>query len=85
MSRLITSTERIEKVQQLIEKARTMERPVEGPWKDFTYTAEIKDLMRQARDLLKFIPYTSGVPDEIKEEAKTLQKEIDQTEKELLH
>ena len=85
MSRLITSAERIEKAQQLIEKARAMERPAEGPWKDFTYTAQIKDLMRLARELRKFIPYTSGVPAETKEQAKELQKEIDKAEMELLH
>lgn len=85
MSKLITAAERIEKARQLMEKARALKPEQEGPFPDFSYTAQIKDLMRQARDLLKFIAYTAGVSAEIKEETKKIQMEIDQTEKELLH
>jgi len=85
MSRLIPAAERIAKAHALIEKARTLERSQEDPWQDFSYTAQVKDLMRQARELIKFIAYTSGVSTEIKAEAKALFGEIDQAEQELLH
>ncbi len=85
MSRLIPAAERIAKAHALIEKARTLERSQEDPWQDFSYTAQVKDLMRQARELIKFIAYTSGISAEIKAEAKALFEEIDQAEQELLH
>jgi len=85
MSRLITASERIEKARALIEDARKLERSAESPWQDFTYAAEVKDLLRQARELLKFISYTSGVVEETKAEAKAVQVEIAQAEQELLH
>jgi len=85
MSRLITSAERITKARALIQKARELKRSEEGEWQDFSYTAQVKDLLRQARELLKFIAYTSGIPAETKAETKAVQAEIDQTEQELLH
>ena len=85
MSKLITAAERIEKARGFIEKARKLERSQEEGWLDFSYTAQVKDLLRQARELIKFIGYTSGVPAETKDEAKKVFDEIAQAEKELLH
>jgi ribonuclease D len=85
MSRLIPAAERIEKARALIEKARKLERSPEDPWQDFSYTAQVKDLLRQARELVKFIAYTSGVAAELKAEAKAIAGETEQVEKELLH
>ncbi len=85
MSRLITAAERLERARKLIEKARDLPLPEGMGWADFSYSAEIKDLMRQARDLIKFIAYTSGLAPETKADAKTVAQEIDQAEKELLH
>jgi ABC-type Na+ transport system ATPase subunit NatA len=85
MSRLIPSAERIVKARQLIEKARNLERSEEEGWQDFSYTAQVKDFLRQAREMIKFISYTSGISAEIKAEAKVVYTEIDQAEQELLH
>jgi 23S rRNA pseudoU1915 N3-methylase RlmH len=85
MSRLITASERIVKARTLIDQARKLERSQEDPWQDFSYAAQVKDLMRQGRELIKFIGYTSGISEEIKEEAKVVFTELDQTEQELLH
>ncbi len=85
MSRLITAAERLQRARQLIQTARDLPIPEGMGWADFSYTAEIKDLMRQGRELIKFIPYTSGISAEIKADAKLVAQEIDQTEKELLH
>jgi hypothetical protein len=85
MSKLITATERIVKARELIEKARKLERLPDKGWQDFSYTAEVKDYMRKAREMIKFIGYTSGVSAETKAEAKVVFDEIDQAEQELLH
>jgi hypothetical protein len=85
MSRLVTAAERIEKARALIEKAHKLPRAEKDPWQDFSYTAQVKDLMRQAREWIKFIGYTSGVSAEIKAEAKSILAETELVEKELLH
>ena len=85
MSRLISATERITKARALIEKTRQLERAPEDPWQDFSYTAQVKDLLRQGRELIKFIGYTSGIPADTKDEAKKVFGEIDQADQELLH
>jgi ABC-type Na+ transport system ATPase subunit NatA len=85
MTKLITATERIEKARGFIEKARKLERSEEVGWLDFSYTAQVKDFLRQAKEMIKFIGYTSGIPNETKEEAKKVYEEIAAAEKELLH
>jgi len=85
MSRLIPAAERLERARKMIEKAREIPIPEEMGWADFSYAAQVKDLMRQARELIKFIPYTSGIPAEVKEDTKKVAQEIEQAEQELLH
>lgn len=85
MSKLITAAERITLARDLIQQARDYPIPEDAGWVDFSYTAQIKDLMRKARELIKFIGYTSGVSAEVKGESKAVSLEIDQAENELLH
>lgn len=85
MTKLITAAERIEKARGFIEKAQKLERSEEAGWLDFSYTAQVKDLLRQAKEMIKFIGYTSGVAAETKEDAKRVFEEITAAEKELLH
>ena len=85
MSRLIPALERINRARALIQKARDLPVPEETGWRDFSYVAQIRDMLRQTRDLIKFIPYTSGVPAELKEEVKKVYTEADLAEKELFH
>jgi hypothetical protein len=47
--------------------------------------AQVKDLLQQARDLIKFIPYTPSATPEMKSQVAELFKEADLTAKELLH
>ncbi len=49
MSRLIPAAERIVKARVLIQKARDLPIPAEGGRADFSYIAQVKDLLRQAR------------------------------------
>lgn len=85
MSRLIPAAERIKRARTLIQKARDLPVPAEGGRYNFTYIAEVKDLLRQARDLIKFIPNTPTATPEIKEEVARIFEEADQANQEILH
>jgi hypothetical protein len=85
MSKLIPAAERIVKARELIQKARDLPVPEEGGRGDFSYIAQVKDLFRQARDLIKFIPQSASASDEIKEEVKKIYQEIEQANQEILH
>jgi hypothetical protein len=85
MAKMIPASERITRARLLIQKARDLPVPLEAGRHDFSYIAQVKDIMQQARDLVKFIPYTVGVSDETKEEVKRIFQETQQAEKEILH
>ena len=85
MAKLIPATERITRARNLIQQARDLPVPTSGLGKsDFSYMAQVKDLMRQAKDLIKFIPQTAGVSVEMKEEVKKVYAEIEQATKTIL-
>jgi hypothetical protein len=84
MSKVIPTEERIRKARTLIEKARNIPRPDDRGWEDFSWSAKVKDVLRQANDLIKFIPMTSGPSAELKAEAAQLMKDITVAEKEIL-
>jgi len=86
MAKLIPATERIARARKLIQQARDVPVPQGSLGKsDFSYIANIKDILRQARDLVKFIPQTAGVSDEMKEEVKKVYEEIEQATREILY
>lgn len=85
MVKLITAAEKIARAKVLITQARDLPVPETTGWQDFSYVARVKDLMRQARDLIKFIPLTAGADPMLKQEAKELLVYIDKEEKAILH
>jgi hypothetical protein len=85
MSRLIPSAERILKARALIEKARQYPVPPDGGRGDFSYIAHVKDLLQQARDMIKFINYNPATSAEMKAEVLQINQETVQAEKEILH
>lgn len=85
MSRLITAAERIERARALIQQARQLPVPVDTGKYDLSYIAKVKDLLRQARDLVKFIPYNPSYSAEMKADVKKIFEEADQANKEILH
>jgi hypothetical protein len=86
MPKLIPATERILRARKLIQQARDFPVPQEGLGKsDFSYIANIKDLLRQARDMVKFIPQTAGVSAEMKVEVKKIYTEADLANREILY
>ena len=86
MAKLIPATERILRARKLIQQARELPVPQGGLGKsDFSYIANVKDILRQAKDMVKFIPQTAGVSAEMKEEVKKVYDEIDQASREILY
>lgn len=86
MTKLIPAAERIVRARKLIQQARDLPVPTTGLGKsDFSYIANVKDLLRQAKDMVKFIPQTAGVSVELKEEVKKIYEEIEQATREILY
>ena len=85
MPRLIPASERIVRARALIQKARDLPVPKEGGKHDFSYIAQVKAILQQARDLIKFIPYTPSATAEIKGEVNKIFQEAAQAEREILH
>ena len=86
MAKLIPASERIIRARKLIQQARDLPVPQTGLGKsDFSYIANIKDLLRQARDMVKFIPQTAGVSAEMKAEVKKVYEEAEQADREILY
>ena len=85
MPRLIPASERIIRARALIQKARDLPVPAGAGRSDFSYIAQVKDLLQQARDLVKFIPYTPSATPEMKAEVSKIFQEADQASKEILH
>lgn len=86
MPKVIPAAEKIQRARALIQKARDYPVPTEGLGKgDFSYMANVKDLLRQARDLIKFIPQTIGVAAEVKDDVKKVYQEIEDTLREILY
>jgi len=86
MAKMIPAEERIKRARTLIQQARDLPVPTTGLGKsDFSYIAKVKDLLRQAKDMVKFIPQTAGVSAEMKVEVKKIYDEIEQADREILY
>jgi D-ribose pyranose/furanose isomerase RbsD len=85
MAKLIPAAERVVRARQLIQEAREFPIPPEMGKNDLSYIAGIKDLLRQARDMIKFIPQTAGVSAEMKEDVKKIYEEIEQANRDILY
>ena len=85
MSRIIPATERIQRAHLLIQKARELPVPAEGGKVNFSYIAQVKALLQDARDLVKFIPKTPSATAELKEQVSQIFQEADRANQEILH
>ena len=85
MPKLIPAAERILLARKLIQQAREYPIPAELGKNDLSYIANVKDLMRQAKDMVKFIPQTAGVSAEMKAEVKKIYEEIEQATRDILY
>jgi hypothetical protein len=85
MPRLIPAAERVARASALIQEARDLPVPADGGRADFSYIAKVKDLLRQAIDLIKFIPKSPSATEKMKEDVKLIYQEAERAEHELLH
>jgi hypothetical protein len=85
MSRLIPAAERIVRARALIQQARDLPLPVEGGRYSFSYIAQVKGLLQQARDLVKLIPYSPSTSTEMKVDVKKIFQEAEQANTEIFH
>ena len=85
MAKMIPAAERIIRARKLIQNARDFPVPAELGKNDLSYIAGVKDLLRQARDLVKFISMTAGVSAVMKEEVRKVFEEADQANREILY
>jgi S-adenosylmethionine synthetase len=85
MSRLILAVERVRRARLLIQKARHLPIPAEVGKNDFSYIAQVKALLQDARDLVKYIPKTPSATAEIKEQVSQILQEADRANQEILH
>jgi hypothetical protein len=86
MAKLIPAADRIARARKLIQQGRDLPVPSTGLGKsDFSYIAAVKDLLRQAKDMVKFIPQTAGISVEMKEEVKRVYEEVEQANREILY
>ena len=84
MAKVISAEERLTRARKLIQKVYKFPIP-EGLGKnDLSYIAGVKDLLRQARDMVKFIPMRAGVSAEMKAEVEKIYEEIEQANQEIL-
>jgi len=84
MPRLIPAAERLTRARALIQQARDLPIPAGLGRNELSYVATVKDLLRQARDLIKFIPMTAGVTAEMKAEVAAILDEIQRADREIL-
>ena len=85
MAKLIPAAERLIRARKLIQQAHEFPVPPELGRNDLSYIAGVKDLLRQARDMVKFIPLTAGVSLEMKDEVKKIFEEIERANREILY
>ncbi len=85
MPRLIPAAERISRARALIQQARDLPVPADGGRADFSHIARVKDLLRQAIDLVKFIPKSPSSTENMKEDVKLIYQEAEEVEQKLMH
>ncbi len=84
MAKLILAAERLIRARKLIQKALEIPLPLGSGKNDLSYIAGVKDLLWQARGMIKFISMTPSATPEVKQEVKEIFTEIDRAERELL-
>ncbi len=85
MAKPITTEDRLLRARTLIKKAHEIPAPADAGWDWLSYSAQVKDTLRQAKDLLKFLPMTAGVTASQKVEVQIILQEIVDAEKAILH
>ncbi len=83
MSPFIPAAERIKRARELIQEAREYPVPERGGKYDLSYMAHVKGLLREAKDLIIFIPKTPSATPEMKAEVQKIIEEVAQTNRDI--
>jgi len=84
MAKPMTPEKRVSKARELIKKAHAIPVPSSVGWDYFSYTAQVKDTLKQAFELVKLINHSPSTPDEVKAKARAVIDEIALAEREIL-
>lgn len=84
MAKPMPPEKRVSKARELIKKAHEIPVPNSVGWEYFSYTAQVKDTLRQAFELVKLINHSPSTPDEVKADARAVIDEIAVAEKDIL-
>lgn len=84
MAKPMTPEKRVSKARELIKKAYEIPVPNSVGWEYFSYTAQVRDTLRQAFELVKLINHSPSTPDEVKADARAVIEEIAVAKKEIL-
>ena len=85
MPKPLTSRQRLDQAKAFIQKAREVPEPPGLGYRDLAFVAQVKDLLRQARDLVKFLQYSPSLTEDLKLEVKIFIENLPFIEKEILH
>ena len=83
MARQLTAVERLSHARELIQAARDLPVPEETGKLDLTYMANVRGMLTEARDLVKFISYSPSASEETKQEALEIIQLAEQAKKEI--
>lgn len=76
MAKPMSPENRIKKARELIEKAHEIPVPNSVGWEYFSYTAQVKETLKQAFELVKLINHSPSTPEEVKADARAVIEEI---------
>ena len=79
------AAKRIERAADLIQEARIYPIPIEGGRFNFDYLIKVKAKLKEARELVRLIPKTVGLTDELKARAKQILEDADRADREIFH
>ena len=83
MARQLTAVERLSHARELIQAARDLPVPEDTGKLDLTYMANVRGMLAEARDLVKFISYSPSASEETKQEALEIIQLAEQAKKEI--
>lgn len=84
MAKALTPEQRIKKAQKFIQEAKEIPHPASLGWEHFSYTAQVKDTLKKAFELVKLIQHSPSADPEIKKQARELIDSLPGIEKEIL-
>lgn len=85
MPKPLTTRQRLDQAKEFIRKAYEVPEPPGLGHRDLSFVAQVKDLLRQARDLVKFLQYSPSLNGEMRAEYISILDEIAQADKDILH